>query len=76
MRLQGTHATKLACDRQPAACQLQTPRARRCLPRRQLSHHSFKTPKWLEYSLAYLGTMGIEHDPIKWVKHHRCGACV
>eukprot|EP00887_Chlorella_sp_A99_P004239 scaffold15.g4239.t1 len=36
---------------------------------RQLTHRSFCCPKWLEYTLAYLGTMGLEHDPIVW--HHR-----
>ena len=25
---------------------------------RQLTHRSFATPKWLEYTLAYLGTLG------------------
>ncbi|GAB4819844.1 hypothetical protein N2152v2_006890 [Parachlorella kessleri] len=38
---------------------------------RQLTHRSFTCPKWLEYFLAYLGTLGLEHDPIEWVKHHR-----
>lgn len=38
---------------------------------RQLTHRSFTSPKWVEYALAYLGTLGLEHDPIEWVKHHR-----
>jgi len=38
---------------------------------RQLSHKSFKTPKWLEYSLAYCGVLSIQGDPLEWVSSHR-----
>ncbi|PRW39302.1 Palmitoyl-monogalactosyldiacylglycerol delta-7 chloroplastic [Chlorella sorokiniana] len=38
---------------------------------RQLTHRSFDSPKWLEYLLAFLGTCGLEMDPISWVRHHR-----
>lgn len=38
---------------------------------RQLSHRSFKTPKWLEYTLAYCGVLAIQGDPIEWASAHR-----
>jgi stearoyl-CoA desaturase (delta-9 desaturase) len=38
---------------------------------RQLSHKSFRCPKWLEYSLAYCGALAFEGDPIEWSKNHR-----
>lgn len=38
---------------------------------RQLSHKAFKTPKWLEYALAYCGVMAVQGDPIEWVSCHR-----
>eukprot|EP00899_Mesostigma_viride_P025796 jgi/Mesvir1/6400/Mv19495-RA.1 len=38
---------------------------------RQLSHKSFKTPKWLEYVFAYCGVQAIQGDPIEWVSSHR-----
>ena len=38
---------------------------------RQLSHRSFKTPKWLEYALAYCGVLAVQGDPIEWVSSHR-----
>lgn len=38
---------------------------------RQLSHRAFTTPKWLEYSLAYIGCMAVQGDPIEWVSSHR-----
>ncbi|GKD97437.1 palmitoyl-monogalactosyldiacylglycerol delta-7 desaturase, chloroplastic-like protein [Tanacetum coccineum] len=28
---------------------------------RNLSHHSFKLPKWLEYTFAYLGVLSFQH---------------
>ncbi|KAF6257723.1 delta-9 desaturase-like protein [Scenedesmus sp. NREL 46B-D3] len=37
---------------------------------RQLSHKSFRTPKWLEYFLAYCGALAFEGDPIEWAKNH------
>ncbi|KAI3525144.1 hypothetical protein L2E82_02430 [Cichorium intybus] len=38
---------------------------------RLLAHHSFKLPKWLEYTFAYLGVLAIQRDPIYWVSIHR-----
>lgn len=40
---------------------------------RQLSHKSFRTPKWLEYFFAYCGAMAVQGDPKEWVSTHRCG---
>jgi len=38
---------------------------------RQLSHRSFKTPKWLEYVLAYCGVLALQGDPLEWASSHR-----
>ncbi|KAI7728639.1 hypothetical protein M8C21_007259 [Ambrosia artemisiifolia] len=38
---------------------------------RNLAHHSFKLPKWLEYSFAYIGVLSMQRDPIFWVSMHR-----
>jgi len=38
---------------------------------RQLAHRSFKTPKWLEYVLAYGGVLALQGHPINWVSTHR-----
>lgn len=38
---------------------------------RQLSHKSFKTPKWLEYVFAYCGVQAVQGDPLEWVSAHR-----
>ncbi|KAM6585947.1 hypothetical protein CsatB_012949 [Cannabis sativa] len=38
---------------------------------RNLSHHSFKLPKWLEYFFAYCGTQALQGHPINWVRTHR-----
>eukprot|EP00798_Chlamydomonas_sp_ICE-L_P012766 gene12766-16017_t len=38
---------------------------------RQLSHKSFSTPKWLEYTLAYCGVLSAQGDPMEWVSSHR-----
>ncbi|XP_058734391.1 palmitoyl-monogalactosyldiacylglycerol delta-7 desaturase, chloroplastic-like [Vicia villosa] len=38
---------------------------------RNLSHKSFKLPKWLEYFFAYCGVHAIQGDPIEWVSIHR-----
>ncbi|KAL1551384.1 Palmitoyl-monogalactosyldiacylglycerol delta-7 desaturase, chloroplastic [Salvia divinorum] len=38
---------------------------------RNLSHRSFKLPKWLEYFFAYCGTLALQGHPIKWVSLHR-----
>lgn len=33
---------------------------------RQLTHKSFRCPKWLEYTLAYCGVLAFEGDPVEW----------
>eukprot|EP00899_Mesostigma_viride_P027695 jgi/Mesvir1/810/Mv17400-RA.1 len=38
---------------------------------RQLTHKSFKTPKWLEYIFAYCGVQALQGDPMEWVSWHR-----
>lgn len=38
---------------------------------RQLAHKSFSTPKWLEYTFAYLGALAVQGDPKEWVSTHR-----
>jgi fatty-acid desaturase len=38
---------------------------------RQLTHHGFTTPKWLEYGMAICGTMALQGSPIYWVAVHR-----
>ncbi|KAL6753035.1 delta-9 desaturase-like protein [Haematococcus lacustris] len=38
---------------------------------RQLTHKSFRCPKWLEFSLAYAGVLAFEGDPVEWSKNHR-----
>lgn len=38
---------------------------------RNLSHKSFKLPKWLEYFFAYCGVQALQGDPIDWVSTHR-----
>ncbi|KAJ9550882.1 hypothetical protein OSB04_014927 [Centaurea solstitialis] len=38
---------------------------------RNLAHHSFKLPKWLEYIFAYIGVLAFQGDPIFWVSIHR-----
>ncbi|CAH1442591.1 unnamed protein product [Lactuca virosa] len=38
---------------------------------RNLAHHSFKLPKWLEYIFAYFGVLSFQRDPIFWVSIHR-----
>ncbi|XP_022998683.1 palmitoyl-monogalactosyldiacylglycerol delta-7 desaturase, chloroplastic-like [Cucurbita maxima] len=38
---------------------------------RHLSHKSFKLPKWLEYTFAYIGVLTLQGDPIDWVSTHR-----
>ncbi|XP_050943368.1 palmitoyl-monogalactosyldiacylglycerol delta-7 desaturase, chloroplastic-like isoform X2 [Cucumis melo] len=39
---------------------------------RNLSHKSFKLPKWLEYLFSYCGVQAFQGDPIDWVSTHRC----
>jgi sn-1 stearoyl-lipid 9-desaturase len=38
---------------------------------RLLTHRSFKTPKWLEYTIATLGCLSGQGGPIEWVGIHR-----
>ncbi|HXE74854.1 MAG TPA: fatty acid desaturase [Candidatus Xenobia bacterium] len=38
---------------------------------RLLTHRSFKCPRWLEYTLALLGTLCLQGGPIEWVAQHR-----
>jgi sn-1 stearoyl-lipid 9-desaturase len=38
---------------------------------RMLSHKSFQTPKWLEYFLAFCGTLAMQGGIIWWVGMHR-----
>jgi stearoyl-CoA desaturase (delta-9 desaturase) len=38
---------------------------------RQLTHRSFQTPKWLEYTFAVLGSMAVQGSVIAWVADHR-----
>ncbi|CAK9004824.1 Palmitoyl-monogalactosyldiacylglycerol delta-7 desaturase [Durusdinium trenchii] len=38
---------------------------------RQLAHLSFKTPKVVEYILAYCGALAMQSHPINWVSSHR-----
>ncbi|XP_022998681.1 palmitoyl-monogalactosyldiacylglycerol delta-7 desaturase, chloroplastic-like [Cucurbita maxima] len=38
---------------------------------RNLSHRSFKLPKWLEYFFAYCGVQALQGNPLNWVSTHR-----
>ena len=38
---------------------------------RYFTHRSFDTPRWIQYLLAFFGTMAGEAGPIKWVAAHR-----
>jgi len=38
---------------------------------RLLTHHGYKTPKWVEYFVTTCGTMALEGGPIFWVATHR-----
>lgn len=38
---------------------------------RQLTHRSFKTPKWLEHSFVVLALCSAQETPAKWVAWHR-----
>lgn len=42
---------------------------------RQLTHRSFETPKWLEYLMAFAGTLAVQGNPIEWVSAHRHHHC-
>ena len=36
------------------------------------THRGYRVPKWLEYFLAFCGTLALEGGPIYWVAAHRC----
>jgi fatty-acid desaturase len=38
---------------------------------RLLTHRSFRTPKWVEYTLASLAICSLEDTPVQWVAVHR-----
>jgi len=38
---------------------------------RLITHRSFRTPKWLEYFLAFCGTLACQGGVIRWVGLHR-----
>ena len=38
---------------------------------RQLTHKGFESPKWVEYIMAFLGTLAVQGNPIEWVSAHR-----
>jgi stearoyl-CoA desaturase (delta-9 desaturase) len=38
---------------------------------RLLTHRSYKTPKWLEYTMTVCATLALEGGPIFWVATHR-----
>ncbi|HVF51780.1 MAG TPA: fatty acid desaturase [Pyrinomonadaceae bacterium] len=38
---------------------------------RLFTHRGYKTPKWLEYTMALCGTLAFEGGPINWVATHR-----
>ncbi|VVA17536.1 PREDICTED: palmitoyl-monogalactosyldiacylglycerol [Prunus dulcis] len=38
---------------------------------RNLTHKSFKLPKWLEYFFAYCAVLGLQGSPLEWVSTHR-----
>ena len=38
---------------------------------RLVTHRSFQTPKWLEYFLAFCGTLACQGGPFEWIGMHR-----
>ncbi len=38
---------------------------------RMLTHQSLRVPRWLNYTIATLGVLGMEGGPITWVATHR-----
>ncbi len=38
---------------------------------RLLTHRGYAVPKWLEYTIAVLGTMSLQGSPLYWVAVHR-----
>lgn len=38
---------------------------------RYFSHHSFKTTRWFQFVLAFMGCTALQKGPLWWVVHHR-----
>ncbi len=38
---------------------------------RLLTHRTFKTPQWVERTLATFGVLAMQRGPLEWVGHHR-----
>ena len=38
---------------------------------RYLTHRGFDLPKWLAYTVVFLGSLACQNGPIKWVSQHR-----
>ena len=38
---------------------------------RYLTHRGFDLPKWLAYTVVFIGTLACQNGPIKWVGQHR-----
>ena len=38
---------------------------------RFLTHRGFDMPKWLAYTVVFIGTLACQNGPIKWVAQHR-----
>ena len=38
---------------------------------RYFSHHAFKTSRWFQFCLAFLGCAALQKGPLWWVAHHR-----
>jgi stearoyl-CoA desaturase (delta-9 desaturase) len=38
---------------------------------RLLTHRGFETPRWVEHTLAFFGTIALQSGPISWVTTHR-----
>ncbi len=38
---------------------------------RYLTHRSLEVPKWVAYTLVFIGSLACENGPIKWVAQHR-----
>ena len=38
---------------------------------RYFTHRSFKSPRWLSYIFAVMGTMALQGSLIEWIAHHR-----
>ena len=38
---------------------------------RYFSHHSFKTSRWFQFVLGFMGSTALQKGPLWWVAHHR-----